>query len=232
MAWLSMARNGYESDRTRLCVLDLKTGAKTYVTEAFQSGVDGFCWAADSRSFYFTGVWQARSMVHSTNLKGEVRPLTTGNFDYGAGLALYGKSLIVTRHSISAPDDIYSLSFKKKKNAEIRQLTRENRYFQERLEMGEVKERWVATTDGKKELCWVVYPPHFDRPKNIRYSCSAKEGRKVPSASSGATVGTCKSWRPTTISSSLPTAAACRASAWSGWRKSAAITADSACKTT
>lgn len=28
VAWLSMARNGYESDRTRLCVLDLKTGAK------------------------------------------------------------------------------------------------------------------------------------------------------------------------------------------------------------
>lgn len=110
VAWLSMARNGYESDRTRLCVLDLKTGAKTYVTEAFQSGVNGFCWAADSRSFYFTGVWQARSMVHSTNLKGEVRPLTTGDFDYGAGLALCGKNLIVTRHSISAPDDIYSLS--------------------------------------------------------------------------------------------------------------------------
>ena len=232
VAWLSMARNGYESDRTRLCVLDLKTGAKTYVTEAFQSGVDGFCWAADSRSFYFTGVWQARSMVHSTNLKGEVRPLTTGNFDYGAGLALCGKSLIVTRHSISAPDDIYSLSFKKKKNAEIRQLTRENRYFQERLEMGEVKNVGSLPRMARRNSVGWSTRLISTRPKNIRYSCSAKEGRKVPSASSGATVGTCKSWRPTTISSSLPTAAACRASAWSGWRKSAAITADSACKTT
>ena len=183
VAWLSMARNGYESDRTRLCVLDLKTGAKTYVTEAFQSGVNGFCWAADSRSFYFTGVWQARSMVHSTNLKGEVRPLTTGDFDYGAGLALCGKNLIVTRHSISAPDDIYSLSFKKKKNAEVRQLTRENQYFQERLKMGEVKERWVATTDGKKELCWVVYPPHFDPSKKypvIEYIYAGPHDSFVP----------------------------------------------------
>ena len=180
VAWLSMARNGYESDRTRLCVLDLKTGAKTYVTEAFQSGVDGFCWAADSRSFYFTGVWQARSMVHSTNLKGEVRPLTTGDFDYGAGLALCGKNLIVTRHSISAPDDIYSLSFKKKKNAEVRQLTRENQYFQERLKMGEVKERWVATTDGKKELCWVVYPPHFDPSKKYPVLLFCEGGPQSP----------------------------------------------------
>ena len=180
VAWLSMARNGYESDRTRLCVLDLKTGAKTYVTEAFQSGVDGFCWAADSRSFYFTGVWQARSMIHSTNLKGEVRPLTTGDFDYGAGLALCGKNLIVTRHSISAPDDIYSLSFKKKKNAEVRQLTRENQYFQERLKMGEVKERWVATTDGKKELCWVVYPPHFDPSKKYPVLLFCEGGPQSP----------------------------------------------------
>lgn len=28
VAWLSMARNGYESDRNRLCVYNLKTGEK------------------------------------------------------------------------------------------------------------------------------------------------------------------------------------------------------------
>ena len=119
-------------------------------------------------------------MVHSTNLQGEVRPLTTGDFDYGAGLALCGKNLIVTRHSISAPDDIYSLSFKKKKNAEVRQLTRENQYFQERLKMGEVKERWVATTDGKKELCWVVYPPHFDPSKKYPVLLFCEGGPQSP----------------------------------------------------
>ena len=119
-------------------------------------------------------------MVHSTNLKGEVRPLTTGDFDYGAGLALCGKNLIVTRHSISAPDDIYSLSFKKKKNAEVRQLTREDQYFQERLKMGEVKERWVATTDGKKELCWVVYPPHFDPSKKYPILLFCEGGPQSP----------------------------------------------------
>ncbi|MCD8317785.1 MAG: S9 family peptidase [Paraprevotella sp.] len=162
VAWLSMARDGYESDRIRLCVLNLKEGTKTYVTESFESGVDGFCWQADSRSFYFSGVWHARSMIYSTNLKGEVHPLTTGDFDYGSSLSLCGQSLIATRHSLSEPDDIYSLSFKKKKETEVSRLTRENRYFQEHLTMGEVKERWVETSDGKKELCWVVYPPHFD----------------------------------------------------------------------
>ena len=33
------------------------------------------------------------------------------------------------------------------------------------LTMGEVKERWVKTTDGKDMLTWVIYPPHFDSTK-------------------------------------------------------------------
>ena len=65
-----MERDGYESDRNRLCVMDLKSGEKTYVTEAFQSGVDDYCWAPDGKTLYFVGVWHATSMVHSTNLKG------------------------------------------------------------------------------------------------------------------------------------------------------------------
>ena len=33
LAWLSMARNGYEADRQRLCCYDLQTGEKTFLTE-------------------------------------------------------------------------------------------------------------------------------------------------------------------------------------------------------
>ena len=179
VAWLSMARNGYESDRTRLCVLNLESGEKTYVTESFESGVDGFVWKADSRSFFFTGVWHARIMVYDTNLKGEVRPLTTGDYDYGA-LALCGDGLVAARHSFSEPDDLYLLSFGKKGKTDIARLTQENQYFQERLAMGEVKERWVATTDGKKELCWVIYPPHFDPTKKYPTLLYCEGGPQSP----------------------------------------------------
>ncbi|HRZ21276.1 MAG TPA: alpha/beta fold hydrolase, partial [Bacteroidales bacterium] len=34
------------------------------------------------------------------------------------------------------------------------------------IRMGEVKERWIPTTDGKEMLVWVVYPPFFDRSKS------------------------------------------------------------------
>ena len=180
VAWLSMARNGYESDRTRLCVLDTETGSKTYVTESFESGVDGFSWGTDSRSLYFTGVWHARSMVYATDLKGTVRQLTSGDFDYGWVTATGEKRLLATRHSISAPDDIYALTLKRKGEAEVTRLTEENKYFQERLVMGEVKERWVTTSDGQKELCWVIYPPHFDPSKKYPALLYCEGGPQSP----------------------------------------------------
>ena len=163
LAWKSMKRDGYESDRTRLCVLNLATGTKTYVTEEFQSGVDAFCWTPDSKSIYFTGVWQARSMVYSTNLKGEVKAVTTGDYDYGNVICLpQGKQILTNRHSISAPDDLYVLTSVRKKGVVTRQLTFENKEITDGLAFGEVRERMVTTTDGKQELCWVIYPPHFD----------------------------------------------------------------------
>lgn len=179
IAWSSMERDGYESDRTRLCILDLQSGQKTYVTETFQSGVDDFIWNTDSKTLYFIGVWHARTMIYSTNLKGEVKQITTGNYDY-ASLALCGKAIIAKRHSISAPDDIYSIVSNNKKSAIVKPLTNENKYFTDRLKMGEVKERWVTTQDGKKMLCWVVYPPHFDPNKKYPTLLFCQGGPQSP----------------------------------------------------
>ena len=138
------------------------------MTEQFESGVDAFSWAEDNKTLYFTGVWQARTMVYQTNLKGEVEVLTTGDYDYGSVVPVpHSKQLLANRHSISAPDDLYLLTPVKRKGTVINQVTFENREILSTLTMGEVKERWVNTTDGKKELCWVIYPPHFD--KNKKY---------------------------------------------------------------
>src|SRR5574344_944398 len=103
IAWQSMARDGYESDRNRLCLLNRTTGKKTYLTESFQSNVDDYCWAPDSKTLYFVGTWHGTTQLYSTNLKGVVKKLTEGQHDYGS-VAMIGKNLIAKRHSMSVPD--------------------------------------------------------------------------------------------------------------------------------
>ena len=181
IAWQSMERDGYESDRNRLCVLDFSTGVKQYVTEQFESSVEGFAWAPDSKSLYFTGVWHARQMVYATNLKGEVRCLTSGDYDYGSVQVLPGgRQLLVERHSMSAPSDLYLLTPVKNKVGVVKQITHENDHILSQLCLGEVKERWVKTTDGKEELCWVIYPSHFDPTKKYPALLFCEGGPQSP----------------------------------------------------
>ena len=68
-----MKNNGYESDRNRLCVYELATGKKNYVSEKFDSNVDEFCWAKDNKTLYFIGCWHATVQVYQTNLKERLR---------------------------------------------------------------------------------------------------------------------------------------------------------------
>ena len=73
-----MERNGYEADRNRLCVCDLATGEKKYVTESLDSNVDAFVWS-DSKDvmIYFISVWHATENLYAVNWKGELKQINT-----------------------------------------------------------------------------------------------------------------------------------------------------------
>lgn len=179
VAWQSMKHNGYESDRNRLLVYNLATGEKQYVTESFDTNVDEFCWGNDSQTLYFLACWHACVNVYQTNLKGQVSQITDGWYDYGS-VQLLGntKKLLVTRHSMSHPDDIYSIALKKK--PEIAQLTDENKHIFDQLEIGKIQQRWVKTTDGKEMLVWVILPPHFDESKKYPTLLFCEGGPQSP----------------------------------------------------
>lgn len=179
VAWQSMKHNGYESDRNRLLVYNLATGEKQYVTESFDTNVDEFCWGNDSQTLYFLACWHACVNVYQTNLKGQVSQITDGWYDYGS-VQLLGntKKLLVTRHSMSHPDDIYSIALKKK--PEITQLTDENKHIFDQLEIGKIQQRWVKTTDGKEMLVWVILPPHLDETKKYPTLLFCEGGPQSP----------------------------------------------------
>ena len=165
IAWTSMKHDGYESDRTRLCVFEFSTGSKTYVTETFDSGVNDFVWDDNSKELYFSGVWHGKTNLYKTNLKGEVSKITDEVCDYTlVDVDSRQNKLLTKKQSMSMADDIFFVEIKKGTSY---QLTNINESIYNKLTFGEVKERWVKTIDGKQELCWVIYPPHFD--KNKKY---------------------------------------------------------------
>lgn len=184
LAWTSMERDGYESDLTRLCVYDLATGQKNYVTAAdnFDSNVDAFIWASDSRSLFFLGVWHATERIYQVTINRQVKQITDdGWYDYGSLQRLGTKQLLATRHSMLHPDDLYAITpGKKPLTARIDRLTDENKHIFDQLALPTIQQRWVATTDGQQELVWIILPPHFDSTKKYPTLLYCEGGPQSP----------------------------------------------------
>ena len=178
IAWSSMERDGYESDRTRLCIYEFATGNKTYVTESFESGVNEFAWADDNHTLYFSGVWHGRTNLYQTNLKGEVKQITDEVADYVLlGVHPDGKQLLTKCHSMSRADEVYLVNIA---DGQKTQLTQENEPFYSHFEFGEVKERWIETTDKKQMHAWVILPPNFDPTKKYPTLLFCEGGPQSP----------------------------------------------------
>ena len=177
-----MARDGYESDRNRLCVYELSTGKKKYVTESFDSNVDAYCWGADSKTLSFIGVWHGCVNMYQTNLNGEVRKITDDRDDFvSIAPANNGGKLLAMRQSMSEPTDIYIVTpGKDAKKTKVEQITFENKHILDQLALGKVQQRWVKTTDGKDMLCWIMLPSHFDESKKYPTLLFCEGGPQSP----------------------------------------------------
>ena len=181
LAWTSMARDGYEADRMRLCCYDLKTGEKTFLTESFDSNVDDYCWAPDARTIYYIGVWHATENLYSTNLQGEVKQITNYQADFGSLQMLNDKQILAEKHSYTEPADLYVVTPNDPNyGVTIAQITEVNKEILDQLGKPSVEQYWVKTTDGKDMLTWVILPPHFDKTKKYPTLLFCEGGPQSP----------------------------------------------------
>lgn len=159
IAWESMERDGYEADQIRLWIYDIAKGTGKDYTVNFDQHAEGLAWSSDSKSVYFTSVWQAKGQIYRLDVVEEkITQLTNGVQDY-QGVIPIGDQLIATKMSMSYPSEIFSVN---PTDGSDNQITFINKELLDQLSMGKVEERWVTTTDNKQMLVWVIYPPHFD----------------------------------------------------------------------
>ncbi|GET28077.1 S9 family peptidase [Prolixibacter sp. SD074] len=159
LAWESMERDGYESDKNRLFIADLATGDKKDYSKDFDQNVHGLVWSADSKTIYFISDIHATDEMYSLDVAADsIHRITDGVHNY-QGVMTAGNKLIGQRVSMSHPADLYSVN---PADGKAMQITAINKKYLDQLTFGKVEKRWVKTVDNKKELVWVIYPPHFD----------------------------------------------------------------------
>ncbi len=162
VAWESMEREGYESDKNRLFLADLETGEKKDVSTDFDQNVHGLTWSPDSKSIFFTSNIEGTDEIYRYSLVDQsFSRLTDGIHNYQMAVPM-DDFLLAQKVSMSSPAELYRVD---PATGQDEALTVVNKGIMDQLTMGEVEERWMETTDGKKMHSWVIYPPHFDPEK-------------------------------------------------------------------
>ena len=159
LAWESMERDGYESDKNRLFVADLETGEKKDYSADFDQNAGALSWSADSKSIYFISDIHATDEIYQLVLAdNSITRLTDGVHNYQSAVQV-GNQLLAQKVSMSQPAELYLVDPATGKD---KALTTVNKGILDQLTMGKVEKRWMKTTDGKQMAVWVIYPPHFD----------------------------------------------------------------------
>lgn len=185
LAWMSMERDGYEADRVRLFILDMETLEKKELTTDFIYDVDTPVWMPDSKGLYFCSVVEGTGEIWKVDLEGNAARVTPAHdyVDFGEPQVV-GDKLIATNASMLRPSEIVAISLS---DGSWTQVSHENDEILAKLDNIEMGEEWVATTDGKKMLTWVLYPPKFDSSKKYPVIMMCNGGPQTPLSQSWST---------------------------------------------
>ncbi len=183
IAWLSMERDGYESDENRLMVMNLETGEKRFLSRTMDTNVDEFKWK-DANTLLFNAVWNGTIDIYEANLSGWIGRLTCGQHDLGLG-DVCDHYVYILGHSMRQANEIYRMDLLEEPNnpdgfLTLAQLTHENDNIYDQIERSTVVPRWQKTTDGKDMLTWIIYPPHFDPAKKYPTILYCEGGPQSP----------------------------------------------------
>jgi len=163
LAWLSMKRDGYESDKNDIIILN--GSEKVNLTKDWDGTVSGFIWSKDGATIYFTASTAGTKQVYQVNYDknvAEVQQITRGQFDIRSIVGQSGSKLVVNRTDMNHANELFTVDLK---SGDVKQLTNVNKEFYSKISLSKIERRIVKTTDGKDMLVWVIYPPNFDASK-------------------------------------------------------------------
>lgn len=183
IAWLSMERDGYESDKARLFVQELSyssdgvsLGGRHELTADFKYNAAGPVWSSDSKTIYFNALAEGlqgifKAVSEDGFQTSSISRITNEDwwFDFDSPWAVKegadgSITLLASYCSMDFPTELVAVNCTPA-GAEYKQISDENGHILSQLTEHKTEMRYVKTVDGKDMLTWVLFPPQFDESK-------------------------------------------------------------------
>ena len=164
IAYRAQARAGFEADRWQLMLYDRAmsasgaTGKTKSITPNFDTNVDGFVWASDSKTLYISAEEKANTPLWSISIDGTIKKVYDSAVNYDVNISSDGKLLLFSHQTMSRPVELYTAT-SDGKNA--KQLTHVNDEMFSHIEFSEPEYVWFKGAKNDSVQMWIVKPPFF-----------------------------------------------------------------------
>jgi len=179
IAFHSMPRPGFESDKNRIMLYNRADHCTEDVTAGLDQTTRNVAWMPDGNSLLFMSEYRGTNQLFRLGLHDRrATQMTRGKFNWDlVSVFPGGDRLLVSSQNMIRPKELSVLSLE---DGSTRDMTHINESTMKRLDVPEVKERWVQASDGQMIHCWVIYPPDFDSNKKwplITYCQGGPQGQ-------------------------------------------------------
>lgn len=173
IAYLAMARPGFESDRYRIQLYDRATGQIRSLTEHWDRSPTSLAWSSDCKTLFVTAEETARVKIFAVDVaSGHLREVVGEHAN--SGVAVAGRSggagtdrIVFGQSSLTGPAEIWSVW---SDGSGLRQLTHVNDQRVSLARMSKPEEFWFTGALGDQVHAWILKPVDFE------------EGKKYPVA--------------------------------------------------
>jgi len=154
LAWLSQARDGYESDQWKLKLMDRRTGSVSVVGD-FGDDAGAFAWRKDSSGLVAVVLHHGRDYLNSVSLDGKVTRFSDAPASSEFSLGPEG-NVVFVQSGMVRPCELARLPA----GGQPQRLTAFNQEQYAGIDLpAPPQELWVDAKDGAKIHSWVLRPP-------------------------------------------------------------------------
>ena len=161
IAFHSMQRAGFESDRNRIMLYDRHQGRLRELTAGLDQTVHHATWSSAGDKLYFHSETRGTTQVYEIDVSSAaVRQISSGRFDFAVTAALPDRpAVLATQQNMLRPVE---LALVDAAGGSVVTLTDLNGGIYADLELPTIEERYFTATDGQQIHNWVILPPDYD----------------------------------------------------------------------
>lgn len=154
LAYLSMERPGYESDKLRIIRVNRNTGKRMDLSKKWDFSPWSFTWAPDSKTIYAPAACEGEQPIFALDvLSGDWKKTVVAH--QNGNVTVSNDKLVFTQNSFTYPDEIFTASLD---GSEIEQITDLNTKTMSKVTMSEPEKFWFKGAKGHKIQGWFFKP--------------------------------------------------------------------------